>query len=163
MKLAINRMGNAVLNPLFLHKLVGNFSFMSIWVGVNIIGINLEGQLCGSGAAANIGLCNQCSIIGAQTRGTMNWSRRGKQKNFYKFFTIPAFKRAVYAKHTININPSFYPLVLHSKRVGKLSFLFWVRVDSNAGINLVGLLLHVVIHGGIAIKVCISNCKIDFC
>ena len=26
----------------------------------------------------NIGLCNQCSIIGAQTRGTMNWSRRGE-------------------------------------------------------------------------------------
>jgi hypothetical protein len=75
-KLAIKRRGNAVLNPLFLHKSVGSFSFMSIWVGVNIIGIDLEGQLCGSGAAGTIGLCNQCGIIGAQTRGTMNLSRR---------------------------------------------------------------------------------------
>jgi hypothetical protein len=78
MKLAIKRTGNTVLNPLFLHKLVGNFSFMSIWVGVNIIRIDLEGWLCGSGAAVNIGLCNQCSIIGVQMRGTMNWSRRGE-------------------------------------------------------------------------------------
>jgi hypothetical protein len=32
------------------------------------------------------------------------------------------------------------------------------------GINLVGLLLIcIVIHGGMAIKVCASNCKIDFC
>jgi hypothetical protein len=75
-----------------------------------------------------------------------------------------AFKRVVYAKHTINMNPSFYPLVLHSKRVGQLSFLFWVRVSIIAGINLVGLLLIcVVIHGGMAIKVCISDFKIDFC
>jgi hypothetical protein len=62
------------------------------------------------------------------------------------------------------MNPSFYPLILHSKRVGQLSFLFRVRVNIIAGINLVGLLLiRVVIHGGMAIKVCISNCKIDFC
>jgi hypothetical protein len=42
MKLAIKRMGNTVLNPFFLHKSVGNFSFMLIWVRVNIIGINLQ-------------------------------------------------------------------------------------------------------------------------
>jgi hypothetical protein len=76
MKLAIKRIGNAVLNPLFLHKSVRNFSFMLIWVGVNIIGIDLEGWLHGSGAAGTIGLCNQCGIIGVQTRGTMNLSER---------------------------------------------------------------------------------------
>jgi hypothetical protein len=63
-----------------------------------------------------------------------------------------AFKRVVYAYHTINMNPSFYPLALHSKRVGQLSFLFWVRVNIIAGI----------IHGGMAIKVCISNGNNDF-
>ena len=57
----------------------------------------------------------------------------------------------------------FYPLVLHINRVGTLSFLFQVRVNIIAGINLAGLLLIcIVIHGGMAIKVCISNCKIDF-
>ncbi len=71
---------------------------------------------------------------------------------------------ALYAEHTINMNPSFFPLILHSKRVGQLSFLFQVRVNTITGINLVCLLLiHVVIHGGMAIKVCISSCKIDFC
>jgi hypothetical protein len=41
----------------------------------------------------------------------------------------------------------------------------WVRVNIITGINLVGLLLIcVVIHGArMAIKVCVSNCKIDFC
>jgi hypothetical protein len=85
-------------------------------------------------------------------------------KKFNTFFTTLAFKGAVYVKHTINMNPSFYPLVLHSKRVGQLSLLFQVRVNIIAGINLAGLLLiRIVIHGGMAIKVCISSCKIDFC
>ncbi len=58
MKLAIKRMGNAFLNPLFLHKWVGSFSFILIWVGVNIIGIDLAGWLHDSCAAGTIGVCN---------------------------------------------------------------------------------------------------------
>ncbi len=58
MKLANKRMGNAFLNPLFLHKWFGNFSYILIQVGVNIIGIDLAGWLHGSGAAGTIGLCN---------------------------------------------------------------------------------------------------------
>jgi hypothetical protein len=84
---------------------------------------------------------------------------------FDKGFTKLAFKRVAYAKHTINKNPFVYPLVFHIKRVRNFSFLLWVRVNIIAGINLVGLLLIcVVIHGaGMAIKVCVSNYKIDFC
>jgi hypothetical protein len=66
-------------------------------------------------------------------------------------------------EHTTNKNPFFYPLILHIKRLRNFSFLFWVRVDIIAGINLAGLLLIcIVIHGGMEIKVCVSNWKIDF-
>jgi hypothetical protein len=47
------------------HFLLGIFSFMSIWVRVDIIGIDLAVLLCGS-AAGTIGQCNQ----------PMNLSRR---------------------------------------------------------------------------------------
>jgi hypothetical protein len=49
-------MGNAFLNTLSSSINWSETSPLSIWVGVNIIGINLEGWLHGSGAAGTIGL-----------------------------------------------------------------------------------------------------------
>jgi hypothetical protein len=98
-----------------------------------------------------------------QTRGTMNLSERNGfwlNKGFMKW----AMKRVAYAKHTTNKNPFFTLSSSILKGWGSCPSCSWVRVDIHAGVNLACLLLIcIVIHGGIAIKVCISNCKIDFC
>jgi hypothetical protein len=88
-------------------------------------------------------------------QGNHDLVRRGEVKKFNKFFTKLAFKRAVYAYHTINMNPSFYPLVLHSKGVGQLSFLFLVRSTSLLESTLLAFFLFA--------SSSISNCKIDIC
>jgi hypothetical protein len=84
---------------------------------------------------------------------------------FDKGFMKLAIKRMGNAKTTTNKNPFFTLSSFILKGGGNFSFLLQVRVDIIAGINLAGLLLIcIVIHGArMVIKMCVSNCKIDFC